>query len=139
MTRSFGLQLAFVGLVVSIFASAAEACDCYGRWGVNRFFNSDRELPYYAEFPPVYYSYPVPRTYGYSPYAYPSSVMTPTLEQTPEPMTIINPHVEQPASQEKSPQAKKSQTAARRSAQPLIVENPFVRSSGRVLQASLEN
>src|ERR1700742_789907 len=36
-------------------------------------------VPYYALHPPVYYSYPVPRTYGYSPFAYPPSVMTPDV------------------------------------------------------------
>jgi len=35
-------------------------------------------LPYYSVFPPVYYSYPVARPYGYSPYAYPPGTPTPS-------------------------------------------------------------
>jgi hypothetical protein len=36
--------------------------------------------PYYALHPPVYYSYPVPRSYGYSPFAYPGCVPTPDVD-----------------------------------------------------------
>ncbi len=36
--------------------------------------------PYFALHPPVYYSCPVPRSYGYSPFAYPSCVQTPDVE-----------------------------------------------------------
>ena len=35
--------------------------------------------PYFALHPPVYYSFPVARTYGYSPYAYPPQTRTPEL------------------------------------------------------------
>ena len=50
-------------------------------------------LPYFALHPPVYYSEPVPRTYGYSPFAYPPGVMTPELVGEPQPVTINNPYV----------------------------------------------
>ena len=43
------------------------------------YFQSQQELPFYAKFPPVYYSYPVARPYGYSPFAYPPGIMTPEL------------------------------------------------------------
>jgi hypothetical protein len=36
--------------------------------------------PYYALHPPVYYSCPVPRSYGYSPYAYPGCMQTPEVD-----------------------------------------------------------
>jgi hypothetical protein len=51
--------------------------------------------PYFALHPPVYYSYPVPRSYGYSPFAYPGIVATPEVTEVsaPEPEEIINPHV----------------------------------------------
>lgn len=48
--------------------------------------------PYFAIHPPVYYSVPVARTYGYSPYAYPGTVQTPEVVL---PEMIENPHVEQ--------------------------------------------
>ncbi len=47
-------------------------------------------VPYFALHPPVYYSYPVPRTYGYSPFAYPPGVMTPE-SAAPEPVTLSTP------------------------------------------------
>ena len=74
-------------------------------------------VPYFALHPPVYYSYRVARTYGYSPFPYPPGVMTPGSEpphaavvqnmyaapaETPEsqqgrqPQRIDNPVVEQP-------------------------------------------
>ena len=76
--------------------------------------------PYFAVHPPVYYSYMVARTYGYSPFAYPPGVLTPGSEpvravwckmridrgvgETPDsqqgrqPLRIDNPFVDQPAS-----------------------------------------
>ena len=36
-------------------------------------------IPYFALHPPVYYSSPVSRTYGYSPFAYPPGVVAPKL------------------------------------------------------------
>src|SRR3970040_1649331 len=53
------------------------------------------EVPPFAASPPVYYSYPVPRTYGYSPFAYPPHVMTPEIEGKPTAVEIVNPYVPQ--------------------------------------------
>jgi len=47
--------------------------------------------PYFALHPPVYYSAPVPRTYGHSPYAYPGTFRTPEIEAA-TPAMIENPH-----------------------------------------------
>jgi len=49
-------------------------------------------IPYYALHPPVYYSYPVARPYGYSPFAYPPGVMTPELPP-PQAAILKNPFV----------------------------------------------
>ncbi len=55
-------------------------------------------LPYYSLYPPVYYSYPVPRPYGYSPFAYPPGVATPEVElRRMWPKKVVNPYVEAPA------------------------------------------
>jgi hypothetical protein len=51
--------------------------------------------PYFSLHPPVYYSCPVPRSYGYSPFAYPGSTPTPEISVQAE--VVENPHVE-PAS-----------------------------------------
>jgi hypothetical protein len=90
-------------------------------------------LPYFALHPPVYYSYPVPRTYGYSPFAYPGYVMTPEVE-LPQPQTIINPHVPaEPAKPALAPADRATQSASR--IEPLVVENPFVVRNKAVAQA----
>ncbi len=86
------------GLVVAAgFSSAAQAQGYgpywYGGWTQPLYNFSNREhLPYYSLFPPVYYSAPVPRTYGYSPFAYPPGMTTPDLNPA-EPVIIENPHV----------------------------------------------
>lgn len=57
-------------------------------------------LPYYSLYPPVYYSYPVPRTYGQSPFAYPPVLASPPVQAeaavdppSPPPLRITNPYV----------------------------------------------
>ena len=67
-------------------------------------------VPYFALHPPVYYSYPVPRTYGYSPFAYPPYVMTPEIVMRSAAAEIINPHV--PSTKQKADQSR-SRTAPR--------------------------
>ncbi len=54
-------------------------------------------IPYYALYPPVYYSYPVARPYGYSPFAYPPGVLTPEAPARPKAAEYRNPYVPQPA------------------------------------------
>jgi hypothetical protein len=91
-------------------------------------------LPFYALHPPVYYSYPVPRTYGYSPFAYPPYVMTPEFAGASEPLEIINPHVD--STEAKPTKSTKSDRAAATSArvEPLVVINPFVAPNQAVAQ-----
>jgi hypothetical protein len=56
--------------------------------------NLQDRMPHFALFPPVYYSMPVPRTYGYSPFAYPGFVQTPNVSIAIAPQVITNPYVE---------------------------------------------
>jgi hypothetical protein len=50
--------------------------------------------PYFALQPPVYYSQPVARPYGYSPYAYPRWVQTPQPKApATKPAVVVNPFV----------------------------------------------
>ena len=74
--------------------------------------------PYFSLHPPVYYSVPVPRTYGYSPFAYPGSVRTPEVA-IEQPEMIENPHVEQSDAVLKTNNTK---TASYQ-----IINNPYVR------------
>jgi hypothetical protein len=90
----FGLAVAFVA---GSALSAQAQFPCYGGGfggygGYNVYTNSDRP-PFYAMFPPVYYSYPVPRPYGYSPFAYPPGTMTPEVLTDIASSTITNPYV----------------------------------------------
>jgi len=88
-------------------------------------------VPYFALHPPVYYSYPVPRTYGYSPFAYGPWVMTPEVAPAPTPVTIINPYV---PNAEKAPVSEASDRSAAVSPQPqpLVIINPYVTPSRAV-------
>jgi hypothetical protein len=122
------MKLRLLALAVVLAAAVttnearAQYCDNYG-YGYGYLYDSlGYNVPYYAAFPPVYYSYPVPRTYGYSPFAYPPGTMTPEVAPEPEPVTIVNPYV--PKS-DVEPQEDRA-VEARRQPQPLVVLNPYV-------------
>ncbi len=93
------------------------SADFTGLYGIGRIPTP----PYFSLHPPVYYSYPVARPYGYGPYAYPPYVMTPELAQ-PAPKVIHNQYVPKKTSTE----VKKERVAGA----PLRISNPFVVSSG---------
>ena len=133
-------------LVAAVFAAvpAVQAQGCNGcngggwGWGYDMggLYNSlDYNVPYFAAHPPVYYSYPVPRTYGYSPFAYPPYVMTPdVVTEGAAPLEIVNPYV--PSSKQESSQPKPDQSAStNRQPQPLVIINPYVAAKGTVAQA----
>lgn len=73
--------------------------------------------PYFALHPPVYYEMPVPRTYGYGPWAYPPYVTTPEIVE-PTPEIIQNKFVPQPAKE----QSAKPNLACT----PKRIQNPYV-------------
>jgi hypothetical protein len=75
-------------------------------------------IPYFSKHPPVYYSYPVPRTYGYSPYAYPAGTRTPEIK--PVGPIIQNKYVPQNA----------AATLDRVTAAPLRLKNPYLLGTG---------
>lgn len=88
----------------------------YGlRMGIYGLMNTEPP-PYYALFPPVYYSFPVARPYGYSPFAYPPGTMTPDPER-PVAKEVLNPYVP------RKPVAKPS---IRTASAPREFINPFV-------------
>ena len=88
--------------------------------------------PYFAIHPPVYYSYPVPRSYGYSPFAYPGIVATPeVIETTQSAAEVINPHVKPAAKETAEPN--QGQTAQ---GGPQMIRNPYVGNPG--LKAGVE-
>ncbi len=80
-------------------------------------------VPHFAAFPPVYYSAPVPRTYGHSPFAYPPGTKTPEIV-APEPLEIINPHAT--GAIKASTSSSDEVTLRATTSQPLVVVNPYV-------------
>ncbi len=114
---------ACAALFSSVAAPAAQADNCYGYgFGYYPLYGRDY-IPYYALHPPVYYSVPVPRTYGYSPFAYPPNVMTPEVDFSAAaitPKAIENPYVK--VKQVPRKPAGNHTTAIT----PLKIMNPFV-------------
>jgi hypothetical protein len=124
--RGFGRGFGGIGFVGGGGDCGWDIADLY-----NQLYNN---LPYFALHPPVYYSCPVPRTYGYSPFAYPPGVMTPDFVTGPIPMTINNPYtpaIKNPAAPAMSPSSDSSATATP-VVEPLVIVNPFVTQRGTV-------
>ncbi len=129
------LPFCLVGLLAAILflgtVSPAPAADYggYYRWfspypaDLTDLYNVGRipTPPYFALNPPVYYSLPVPRTYGYSPYAYPPYVRTPEIAP-PGPKVIQNRYVPRPG--QPAPTPEKSASV------PLRIINPYVVGTG---------
>ena len=85
--------------------------------------------PYFALHPPVYYSAPVPRSYGYSPFAYPGSVRTPEVAVPQvQPQVIENQYC--PAALKKLEQKEEAQKSDSDdfASTSQWIGNPFVRS-----------
>ncbi len=74
--------------------------------------------PYFALHPPVYYDMPVPRSYGYGPWAYPPYVETPEIVDEPTPEIIQNKYVPKPVNQESK--------APKMASAPKLIRNPYV-------------
>jgi len=121
-----------VVLVGSLCASSAQA-QIFGGGGGGYglgFFNYGgntgqyfERIPYYALYPPVYYSNIVPRPYGYSPFAYPPGTMTPDVAPSAAATDFINPYVprgDRPATE--TPVSDKTVRTAR------TYINPFVQT-----------
>lgn len=140
------VRFALVAAVVAAAALAAESAsaqevgiryhmaDNYG-FSLDRAYASSRipTPPYFAIHPPVYYSYPVPRTYGYTPWAYPSYVMTPTIKAPAQPAMYENPHVKQEA----APPAK-TKSASHTNRAPQAIENPYVQAKIRSASVAVD-
>ena len=58
-------------------------------------FDRPTDMPYFAKFPPVYYSHVVKRPYGVSPFAAPSGIVPVEMSAPVPMMRIQNPYMEQ--------------------------------------------
>jgi hypothetical protein len=130
------LQVLFAGSLFVALAAQSKAADYpvnvwYGINGGGYFSDFGRispyssglipTPPYFAIHPPVYYSAPVPRAYGWSPFAYPAYVMTPEAKPVAKPAMFHNPYVDPP----KPAVDKKSENKSAANF-PKIMTNPFV-------------
>ncbi|MCA9231101.1 MAG: hypothetical protein KDA57_10640 [Planctomycetales bacterium] len=121
------LVLGLAGVLASAEGARAQcglnvgACGIYDIGRLYRVLSQN--VPYYAAFPPVYYSAPVPRPYGYSPFAYPPGVMTPEVAEV-APLEISNPYF--PSSTETAAGESDKVTELSAPQQPLAIVNPFV-------------
>ena len=73
--------------------------------------------PYYALHPPVYYSVPVARPYGYSPYPLPGTALPP-IPAAPVALEVTNPYIE-------------SAVVDSTASTPRLIVNPYV-NAGRI-------
>jgi hypothetical protein len=78
-------------------------------------------VPYFSLHPPVYYSYRVARTYGYSPFPYPPGVLTPGSEP---PRAAVVQNIYAASEGGESPELQQGR-------QPLRIDNPFVEQPSR--------
>jgi len=100
----------------------------YG-WGFNQATNYVPSPPYFAIYPPVYYSHQITaRHYGASPFAWSGGmepityVPHPATAAAPEPMMVENPYF-------RGPKATSTQASASvAESPPLKISNPFVAS-----------
>ena len=134
MKKRFTLILGLAIACSFLTSSSAQAqyglgCNGYGGFGIYDIGRLYRVLadnvPYYAAFPPVYYSVPVPRTYGYSPFAYPPGVMTPEVVDA-SPQEVINPHMDPLPEPNVDAASSDHTTQVESSPMPLAIYNPFV-------------
>ena len=87
-----------------------------------------QNVPHFAAFPPVYYSAPMPRTYGYSPFAYPPGTRTPDLPVAPmmAAKEILNPFVKSSTKAKVKIEETDKVTQSASTPEPLAIVNPFV-------------
>ncbi len=132
------IELAFITLILIATSVSASAYWPYfstfsGWYGGNDYYSTyaQESVPYYALNPPVYYSYPVARTYGLLPFPYYADVPPYCPSISVEPKLVINRYVDRkPTAESVSYQR-----------QPLRITNPFVEQadeSNSVKQASWE-
>lgn len=138
MIRTVCLSVVALALL-ALPSSASAYWGCYGGWGggyggCGAWGNSYAynygvgylpPPPYYAVFPPVYYSPHITmRHYGASPYAWPAGFSPTAFAIRTEPMMIINQNMPAPA-------AADAQMAKATSPKPLRIDNPFVAVAAR--------
>jgi hypothetical protein len=102
-----------------------------GCWsGYDSPFERDH-IPFYSMHPPVYYSHPIARAYGWTPFAYPPAALIQPLEDG-GPQEIINPYVPPSNTPTPTPSTKakpSGEQTADSTAIPHLIVNPYVAAS----------
>lgn len=119
-------------ITAGVMSLATQQCEAqvWGGFGTPYMYGAGyglyvyERIPQYSLFPPVYYKHPVPRAYGYSPYAYPPGFTTPPVSSRSPQVVVLNPFVPQPASASQS---------ASSQPQPLVIQNPYVRTGAQLV------
>lgn len=139
LVRTLSLfAVAFAAVCLSTQSASAQDPYCSGGFPWNNYFSSPYASsriptpPYFSIHPPVYYSVPVPRTYGHSPYAYPGTFRTPEVEMAKTAM-MVNPYATKKASQSTTTDDKTASKSR-------MIINPFASTNGtETALASTEN
>jgi hypothetical protein len=137
MSKLFSLTVALIATVLIVQSNAQAQmypqgfqlgagmqAGGFGNCGnFGRFFHSipREQPPYFAQFPPVYYSHIVPRPYGFSPYAVPGGILPAEMTvpvYLPNPTIIKNPHFHGEVIEEPLPVVIPSDEAEEKKAEP---------------------
>jgi len=131
---AFALMFAVAPAVAQAQYPIGARSGLYGLGGLRGLYGNGHfeKRPYFALNPPVYYSQPVARPYGYSPYALPPGVLPVEPRVTATPAAITNPFFttgkakqEKSSSRDRAPSFK---PRSRGTVQPGKVQvNPFFR------------
>jgi hypothetical protein len=108
------IRIARVSFVLSALAVVFSACPVqaqspvcgWGGYGFNFGYDwraNAQVIPYFAQHPPVYYSYPIARPYGFTPYAVPPGVIPAEMQIAPQAQEIINPYFKPKAEEAPAP------------------------------------
>ncbi|MCI0357429.1 MAG: hypothetical protein L0211_02965 [Planctomycetaceae bacterium] len=102
-------------------------CDYQALWGNPYVYSQGGSYipPYFAIYPPVYYSpHIIARPYGWSPYAWPSTVMLPPGPPV-YPAVIMNAHVKNADSKVAAAKSLPAKPQMIEGIQPQTIDNPF--------------
>jgi len=116
------LLLVVLGMVMtcSTHANAQTGCGWgYYLDGGLRGHANQKTIPYFALHPPVYYSHPVARPFGFTPFAVPPGVMPMEMKVSPQLKVMVNPHYR--------PKKQNSKKTSNRVAGGELIVNPFYR------------
>jgi hypothetical protein len=128
-TIRYSLLTATILLLTGTGKAQAQFGVPYAWGGYGSSIYANERLPFYSLYPPVYYKQAIPRSYGYSPFAYPLGSPTPTPVSV-SPQLLMNPFC--PAAP--APAHDEGELADR--PQPLTIRNPFVPDGAAALTSN---